>query len=243
MTSARFMIHFSWVGGRLFGFGAGERFEHRIALCDALPHGGLVRRQLGVTLPALAFQSGFAPLEVLACGIGMGLIDLCRRHRQQHDAVDRAGGHAKFAAGAVVGDDGVHHFGCAHDRVHRAGLDALGATNAIGLDDARQRTRLLDTVIRVERYDRSIQQRGEPLDACCATGRALIDRCFTARYGFGIRSAAVVSALLTLRLRQDRINAVGERLERGFDVHRRIVTTGDLLRCMYSRLPACLSAG
>jgi hypothetical protein len=46
------------------------------------------------------------------------------------DAVDRAGGEAEFAAGAVGGDDGVHLLGGADDGIDRAGLDAQGAADA-----------------------------------------------------------------------------------------------------------------
>src|SRR5262249_21899735 len=58
-------------------------------------------------------------------------------HVDHHDAVDRAGRDAQLAAVALRRDHRVHEIRRADDRVHRARLDALGAADAIFLDDAR----------------------------------------------------------------------------------------------------------
>ena len=98
----------------------------------------------------LALETAFASLEMNAGSIGMGGIDLRGRHRQQHDAVDRAGRHAQLTAGAVIGDHGMHQLGGADNRVDGTDLDALGAADAVGLDDPRQRARFLDAMRRIQ---------------------------------------------------------------------------------------------
>lgn len=56
-------------------------------------------------------------------GVGNGL---------HMDAVDGAGGDAESAAGAFVGDDGVHKFARAHNGIGRAGADTGGAADTGG---------------------------------------------------------------------------------------------------------------
>ena len=152
----------------LFRTCAGQRRKHRI---DGCLDRGLAGCQLGVALRVFARQPRLAPLEMFACGIGVGdVAGLRQRHRFQHDAIDRARGHAQFAAGAVVRDHGMHQLGRTHDGVDRTGLDALGAADAVGLDDACQRARFFDAVLRIQRNDGLIQQRRQLRDAGGATG-------------------------------------------------------------------------
>ena len=53
------------------------------------------------------------------------------------NAIHGAGRHTQVAPGALINDDGVHQLGGADNRVHRAGLDAFGAADALGLADIR----------------------------------------------------------------------------------------------------------
>ncbi len=66
-----------------------------------------------------------------------------RRGRLEVDAVDRTDRQAQLAAGAIVGDHGVHALGRADDAVDRARLDAQGAADAGRLVDPGQGARSL----------------------------------------------------------------------------------------------------
>ena len=50
----------------------------------------------------------------------------------QLDAIHRASRQTQLAAGAQRRDHRMHVLGSANDRIHRASLDALGATDAVG---------------------------------------------------------------------------------------------------------------
>lgn len=97
------------------------------------------RCELCGALTVLALQASFALIEVFACSVRMGAILLREWHRIKFDTVDRAGWYAQLAAAALLGNYAVHLFAATDNGVHRADLDALGAANAVGLDDARKR--------------------------------------------------------------------------------------------------------
>ncbi len=111
-------------------------------------------------------------------------------------------GTQEFAAGAEIGDHRVHEFRRSDNGVDRADLDALRATDAIRFHDARQRALLLHAVRGIERNDRAVEQGGEPRDPDGPTGRAAIDTGIAGGDRFRIRTAAMKTALLALRLRQ-----------------------------------------
>ena len=56
----------------------------------------------------------------------------------EHDAVDGAGRNTQFAAGAPVGDHGMHQLRRTHDRIDRTGGDAQRASDARGFVDPRE---------------------------------------------------------------------------------------------------------
>ena len=100
-------------------------------------------------------------------GSGSCQCQLCRdsSSRNHVDAIDRAGLHAQVTAGALAGDNRVHLLGRPEDRVHRAGLDALGAADALVLADIGHRCDLFLTVFLVQWNDLQIQQVRQGLDA------------------------------------------------------------------------------
>ena len=53
----------------------------------------------------------------------------CLVERLHGDAINGAGRQAEFAAGALLGNDGVHLFRCSDNRVDRAGLNAQCASD------------------------------------------------------------------------------------------------------------------
>src|SRR2546428_9438727 len=102
----------------------------------------------------------------------------------------------------------MHELGCADDRVHRAGLDAQGAADAARLVDDRHAARLLDAVARIEGLRFAAEQRGELANSGVPARRTLIDVGFARRDRLGVRTAARITALRTLRLRQQRVDPV-----------------------------------
>ena len=172
----------------------------------------LARCQFRLTLQVLCCETSFTALEVHARCVGMNeIVCLCHRHRFQHDAIDWAGWYAAFATRAVIGDDRMHQLVGADDRVDWTNLDAFGATDAIRFDDARERARLFDAVVRIQWNGCAIKQRSQLRDTRAATRRTLIDIRLAGDDRFRIRPATVVAALFALRLRQQGINAVGEQ--------------------------------
>ena len=107
-------------------------------------------------------------------------------HRQHMDAVHGAGGDAQAAAGAFVGQHGVHQLGGAHNRIDGAGADAGGAADARVFVDPRQRGRL-DFRRRLLGHAQRLRQIAHyPHPA----RRAQIDRRFARRHRFGVGQAA-----------------------------------------------------
>ena len=66
-----------------------------------------------------------------------------RRPRHHRDAIDGAGRDAQLAAGAKLGDDGMHLLARADDGIDGAGRQALGAADAARLVDQRDERRAL----------------------------------------------------------------------------------------------------
>ncbi len=107
---------------------------------------------LAFGLPTLLFavQTGVVPVETAtrACALFAtrlllpGVVSQSADNRYDSgrqwlhlDAVHRAGRDTQVAAGAFVDDDRVHQLGGPDDGVHRTGLDALGAADALGFAD------------------------------------------------------------------------------------------------------------
>ena len=88
------------------------------------------------------------------------------------DALDRAGRQAEFAAGTLLGNDGVHLLGSADDGIDRAGLDAQRAADTgVFVDDGD----LFRLFFSVERLDFAAKQVGQTLNAFSAAGWTLVD--------------------------------------------------------------------
>ena len=67
------------------------------------------------------------------------------------NAIYRAGRKAELAARAQIGEHGVHELGCSNDGVHRAGLYALGAADALVFPDQRNDLAAFHPIRRIER--------------------------------------------------------------------------------------------
>src|SRR5690606_15829778 len=111
------------------------------------PGGGLdCQRGPGPRTAAPRLDRALATLRPAAGGTrGPAGVRLSRgRRRWRHDdAVDGAGRHAQLATGAQWFDHRVHVLRAADDGVHGTGLDALGAADAVVLDDQRDPCRLV----------------------------------------------------------------------------------------------------
>src|SRR5471032_2580846 len=169
-------------------------------------------------------QSGVALFEATPRTIALGGSGLLlfkterqatdnRQHRGQRqwthfDAIHRARRHAQVTTGAFIDDNGVHQLRRADNRIHRAGLYALGAADAFGLADVGnlRRCRAATDVQFQHRHFQQIRQGG---DGFAAARRALVDR-LAAGNAFGVGLASGMAALAALGLRQERIDALNQ---------------------------------
>lgn len=132
------------------------------------------------------------------------------RHRDHLDAIGGAGVDTEIAAGTFAGDHGVHRLGGTDDGVHRAGLDALGATDALIFVDKGD---LLDRhgglVTPAERLGFDPHQIGNLAHGGVTTGHALVDGVATSnRLGVGL--AARVAALAALGLGKQGVELIDD---------------------------------
>jgi len=120
----------------------------------------------------------------------------------QGDAIDRAGGHAQGAAGALLLDHGVHAFVRADDAIDRAGLDAQGAADAPGFVDPGHLPRLFNAALGIERPRRLAGERGQAAHPFGPAGRALIDGRLPVRHRLRVSGAVGKAAAGALGLGQ-----------------------------------------
>ena len=134
--------------------------------------------------------------------------------RAHLDTVDGAGRHAEVTTRALGGDNGVHLFGRADDGVHGAGLNTFGAADALVFEDKRDARRRFLAVLGVQGQGLDTEQIGQGSNTGCAARRAFVDG--VARGDrFGIGPAAGVAALAALRLRQQRVDPLGDAMALG----------------------------
>ena len=212
-----------------FGFEVGSRLPGQLGRTGVIttPHGSIrtpafvavgtkatVKAVLPESMAALGAQAvqGVA----LACGVGLrsaprGPAGARAGGRHQRDAVHRARGHAQLAAGAQLGDHGVHPLRRADDAIHRAGLDAQRAADTPALVDHRQQARAFAAMRRVQRQRRPAGDGRQALDAFGAAGRAAVDRGLAGGDRFGVAAAIRPTAARALRLRQCRVDRGGIR--------------------------------
>jgi hypothetical protein len=166
-------------------------------------------------LPPLSGKPTLAPLEVHAPGIGpyaAGERQPCRRAAagwNEVDAIYWARRQTQLAAGAGVCEHGVHELRCADDRIDRTGLDAKRTADAACFIDHGELGRFVCAAGSVQGQDRATREPRKLANHAISPGRTAIDRC-AVRNGLGIRTASVKSALSTLGLRQDSIDAHGQ---------------------------------
>lgn len=138
------------------------------------------------------------------------LLPLAWRNTQR-DTVHRARHQAKPTPRAFLRQHRMHDLRCPQNRVDRADLYAFGAPDTNSFVDDGNGARGFDAVFGVQRLVFAAQQRGERADAGFAAGRALVNVGFADGDGFGVGAAAGVVALAALGLRQQGVDAVGER--------------------------------
>src|SRR5690606_21338971 len=194
------------------GLGNGLLAEGRIAaglrgdgcLVGQCPGGERRRFAVQAVQPALApAVMAAGRVGALRCPVGLG--------RDHADAVDRAGRHAQIAAGAAVGNDGMHELVRAQDGVGGTGLYAQRTAYAVGVIDRRRHQGAVAAAALVQRQLGQIQQLWQWLYALRSAGRAAVDGLVILGDGLGIGTAAVITAFGALGLGQDRIDAVDER--------------------------------
>jgi len=96
-----------------------------------------------------------------------------------------------------------------YDCVNRACRDTQRAPNTPALVYYRDGQRSLESVHRIRRQRREIQQLCERFDASCAARRALIDLGFAGRNRFRVGPATLVATLSALRLREQGVDTIG----------------------------------
>ena len=98
-----------------------------------------------------------------------------------------------------------------HYRVHRTGLNALGAADAVGFIDISDLTHRLGGGFAAQRLRLDVEQFGQFQHHLLAAGGAFVDH-LTVGHRLGVRAATGVTALAALALRQDLIDLLGHRI-------------------------------
>ena len=98
----------------------------------------------------------------------------------------------------------MHKLVCANNCIHRADFAAIGAANTQCLVDERERVRLLRASGKRDGIAR--QQIRQASNRLFATGRTQVDRFVVLDDCPGLRAAAGIAALRTLRLRQQLVD-------------------------------------
>jgi len=101
----------------------------------------------------------------------------------------------------------MHQFGRTNNGIHRAGLNALGATDAILFDNHHHLIRGMRAPAAVVGQGRDAEQVRQGARADIAAGWAMIDARFAACQGFGVRAATIKAALPALGLREQAVDA------------------------------------
>ena len=120
--------------------------------------------------------------------------------RNHVNTIYRARLQAQVAACALLSDDGVHLFGRAKNGINGAGLNTLGAANALRLPNKGHCFHFFFAVLCVQWRRLYIQQVGELGNRRFATGWTFIDS-VTAGDCFSVGAAARVATLAALGLR------------------------------------------
>ena len=105
----------------------------------------------------------------------------------------------------------MHGAGGADDGVHRAGLNALGAADAVGLVDIGHFTLRLGGGFAAQRLRLDVEQLRQFQHHLFATRRAFVDH-LAVGHRLGVGAATGVAALAALALRQDRVDLLGDRI-------------------------------
>ena len=163
-------------------FKGGEQIKH------VAPRGSLAPDRLHVPLP-----------------VGSGGGD-----RSHFNTVGRARGDAQIAAGAEVGDDGVHGAGGADDGVHRAGLNAR-CSRCSWPRRYRPPYARLSGGFAAQRLRLDVEQLRQLQHHLFAARRAFVDH-LAVGHRLGVGAATGVAALAALALRQDRVDLLGNRI-------------------------------
>src|SRR5690606_6704138 len=164
------------------------------------------RKREILVLP-FAHQAPASRLEAPPGGEGIGVRPGWKGGRRlDRDAVRGAGRDAELAARAQGGQHRVHALAQADDRVDRAGLDALGAPDAVGRDDACDGPGPFLAAFGVEWERLAPQGGGEPGYPPGSPGGTAVDRGAVQDDRFGVGPAARIAALGALGLGQERID-------------------------------------
>jgi hypothetical protein len=91
------------------------------------------------------------------------------------DTVNWAGLNTQITTRTLLFQDGVHYFSSAQNCVHRTGLYALGAADALGFPDYGDAWGLMFANRRIQRLRQFIQEPGKLDNGCGSAGRAAID--------------------------------------------------------------------
>ena len=104
----------------------------------------------------------------------------------------------------------MHSLGAAYDGVDGARSDAQRAADANGLIDMCDGRRTIRAARGVQRLNRPSGEGGQRDNGLRAAGRTTVDVRCSRRNRFSIGTTSVISATCALRLRQQRVDTVGE---------------------------------
>lgn len=196
-------------GGLALAQALAGAFHHSCNRCSPAP---LVRfrTRSRAALEPLAFES-FLP-RLVARSVLRGTLqpELVRQrlpsvsHRYAVYGTDRE---AELATAALGCDHRVHDVRRTDDRIDGARLDAHGAADAGGLVYLGHGGGLVNALEWLHRKSRQLRERALRV---LTTGRATVDVGVPCSYRFCVGTAARVSALAALRLRQDGVDPINE---------------------------------
>ena len=125
---------------------------------------------------------------------------------QHINTVHGAGLDTEVAAGALIGNHGVHQFGGTQYGIYRAGLNALGTAYALVFANIGYGFYIrLFTVLGIQLWCRNVQQIGNGINGGLTAGGAFING-VTAGNGLGVGTTAGKATLAALGLGQQFID-------------------------------------
>jgi hypothetical protein len=181
--------------------------KRRVSWCAGTPYGLFGPITCQASVPKLIPLAGAIGLDSGRCVCGRHGVGPDWMHR---DTVDRTWRHTELAARAFIRNHGMHLFCRAKNRVHRTGLNAFRAADAEIFVDQRTQRRCMLAAAGIQRFRRASKDSRKRHNRVWPARRATVDIRLIARDRVGVRATSSKPAAPALRLRQQRVEALGQ---------------------------------